>query len=121
MTSKLMRRARAVGVSVMALSLTAGARADYGCNVTVQAVLAYYEGSVNVLHSGRGDYTIVCNLNQTYTNGFSVSPTTCAMWYATLLRAKKNNQPIQLWFQGTGSCATMGTYGSAPVPWYLGE
>ena len=112
---------RAVGLSVVALSLSVNARADFFCNVTVNAVLAYNAGQVNVLHSGRGDYTIICNLSEPYVNGLTVGPSTCAMWYATLLRAKKNNQLVQFWFPGTGSCATIGTYGSAPVPTYIGE
>jgi len=97
------------------------ARADYACVVDVRGVLPYAGGMVNVLHSGRGDWTMICSLDQTYTNGpASVSPNTCAMWTSLLLRAMKDNQKVEFWFPGTGSCAALGTYGSAAVPTYIG-
>lgn len=96
--------------------------ADYSCTVTVNGVLAYSEGgALNVLHSGRGDWTVICSLNAPYTNGLTVSPTLCASWMVILLRAKKNNQQVQFWFPGTGQCSSIGTYGSSPVPTYVGE
>jgi hypothetical protein len=107
--------------AILAIALATNARADFSCRVNVQGVLPYYEGSLNVLHSGRNDWTVICDLNAPYTNGLTVSPTTCMAWMAVLLRAKKNNQPVEFWFAGTGSCATIGTYGSSPVPIYVGE
>ncbi|MFO1217591.1 MAG: hypothetical protein U1E89_04305 [Burkholderiaceae bacterium] len=106
---------------VVALTLSGPAHADFACAVTVQSVLSYYEGSVNVLHTGRGDWTFLCNLETPRTSGLTVQPTTCMVWTTLLLRAKKNNQQVQFWFPGTGSCATIATYGSAPVPTYVGE
>lgn len=108
-----------VGLSCLTLSLSASA--DFACAVTVQGVLPYADGSLNVRHSGRNDWTVICNLDAPYTNVTAVSPTVCASWMVILLRAKKNNTPIQFWFAGAGSCATLGTYWSSQVPTYVGE
>lgn len=105
-------------VVLLSLSLPMVARADYYCEVSVATVLIYRDGYVNVLHSGRGDYTIVCNLKDTYGG---VDTTTCAMWAGMLQSIKKKNGKAQLYFSGDGSCATMPTYGSAPVPVYIGD
>ena len=108
-----------VGLSCLALSLSA--HANFACTVTVQGVLPYAGGALNVKHSGRNDWTIICNLDAPYTNVNTVSPTVCASWMVILLRAKKNNSPVQFWFAGAGSCATLGTYSSSQVPTYVGE
>jgi hypothetical protein len=111
----------AIGVGSALVVVPFSAYADYSCMVDVKGVLPYAGGLVNVLHTGRGDWTMICSLDQTYTNGAaSVSPNTCAMWTSLLLRAMKDNQKVQFWFPGTGSCAALGTYGSAAVPTYIG-
>lgn len=119
--SQRLRVCRGVVLTIATCAYAATAAADYSCRVSVSGVLQYYEGSINVLHSGRGDWTMVCNMNAPRTNGLTVLPTTCANWFVVLLRAKKNNQLVDFWFPGTGSCATIGTYGDAPVPIYIGE
>jgi hypothetical protein len=101
-------------------ALSFQAHADFYCSVNVQSVLPYHTGAVNILHSGRNDYTYICNLNTTHTVGISVEPLTCAMWTALLLQAKKNNTPVTFWYAGNGSCATLPTYSNAPVPVYIG-
>lgn len=103
---------------IAACTLPAHALAAYECNVRVVNVLVYSDGTVNTLHSGRGDYTIICNLNSNYG---AASPTTCAMWTAMLQAIKKKNGTANFYFDGSGSCATMPTYGSAPVPVYIGD
>ena len=97
------------------------AHAQFSCKVSINGVLAYNDGSVNVLHSGRGDWTVVCALGRPYTQGLTVGPETCAVWYATMLRAKKNVQLLDFYFNGSGTCATINTYWTAPVPTYIGE
>jgi len=106
-------------VVLLSLSSPMKARAAYYCEVSVQTVLIYRAGYVNVLHSGRGDYTIVCNLKDTYLG--AVDTTTCAMWTGMLQSIKKKSGKAGFWFDGDGSCATMGTYGAAPVPVYIGD
>jgi hypothetical protein len=94
------------------------AAAAYECYVKVVNVLVYADGSVNVLHTGRNDYTVVCNLN---TDRQGVSPTTCAVWFALLESVKKRNGTANIYFNGNESCATLPTYGSAPAPVYIGD
>lgn len=95
------------------------AHAAFECNVKVINILIYgNSGAVNVLHSGRGDYTIICYLDATVGG---VSPSTCAMWTAMLQSVKRKNGTATFYFGIDGSCATMGTYGSAPIPAYIGD
>lgn len=35
----------------------------FECKVNLQNVLVYRDGSVNVRHTGRSDFTYICNLN----------------------------------------------------------
>jgi hypothetical protein len=106
---------------LLALSLCwlpAHAFAAYECYVQVANVLIYRDGGVNVLHSGRGDYTVICNLNGAYGG---VSPTTCAMWTGMLQLIKKKGGTANFYFEGEGTCAAMSTYGNAPIPIYIGD
>ncbi len=104
----------------LSVAFSGVSKADYSCNVTVNGVLAYADGSVNVHHSGRNEWTMTCNLNEVRSVGQSVQPNTCAIWTALLLQAKKTNEQVQIWFPGTGSCATLPVYGNSPVPSYIG-
>lgn len=99
-------------------SLPAHVRAAYECNVSIKHVLVYANGDVNVLHSGRGDYTVICNMQANYGN---VSAGTCAMWTAMLQAIKKKNGTANFYYPGNGSCSTLPTYWSAPVPVYIGD
>ena len=94
------------------------AAAFYECNVKIVNVLVYSNGSVNILHSGRGEYTYVCNLN---TERLGVSPTTCAVWFGLLEAIKKKNGTANIYFSGEGSCATLPIYDNAPAPVYIGD
>lgn len=94
------------------------AAAYYECSVNVINVLVYADGSLNILHSGRGDYTVVCNLN---TERQGVSPTTCAVWFGLLEAIKRKNGLAHIYFNGDGSCSTLPTYGNAPAPLYIGD
>ncbi|MEJ7804925.1 MAG: hypothetical protein WKG03_03260 [Telluria sp.] len=105
-------------LAALAFAISMNANAAYECSVKVANVLIYSEGSVNVLHSGRGDYTVVCNLNA---DRAGVSPTTCAMWAGMLQAIKKKNGLAQFYFNGEGTCATLPVYGSAPAPVYIGD
>ena len=105
-------------VTVLSVVLAAPAMAAYECNVKVVNVLIYQNGFVNILHSGRGDYTGVCNLTSTWKG---VEPTTCAMWAGLLQQVKKKSGSAQVYFDGNGSCATLPTYGDSPAPVYIGD
>lgn len=105
-------------VGAATLLLPSLGHAAFECNASVLRVLVYNGGMVNVLHTGRNDYTVICSLDTTYGG---VTPATCAMWTAMLQSIKKKNGLATFYFGGEGSCATMLTYGNAPVPAYVGD
>lgn len=100
------------------LLLPMHAWAAYSCSVKVVNVLVYQDGTVNVLHSGRGDYTVICSLSS---DRNQVSTSTCAMWTSMLLAIKKKDGTAEFYFNGDGNCSTIATYGLAPVPVYIGD
>jgi hypothetical protein len=92
--------------------------APFDCKVDLNNVLVYSTGIVNVMHSGRGDYTVICNLKEEYQG---VSVTTCAMWTSMLLTLKNNSKKAIFYYDNQySSCANIPTYGSAPIPVYIG-
>lgn len=103
---------------LLAVTFPMSAFATFDCNVNIIQVLVYSNGAVNVLHTGRGEFTVICNLNSNYGEA---SPTTCAMWTAMLQSIKKKGGSANFYFNGEGSCATMETYHNAPVPVYIGD
>lgn len=92
--------------------------AVFECNVKVHTVLVYANGDVNINHSGRNDYTVVCNLNHSFGGA---SPIVCATWFALLQQIKKKNGIANFYFNGEGSCASLATYGNTPTPVYIGD
>ncbi len=92
--------------------------ATFNCNVSITKVLVYSSGAVNVLHTGRGDYTFICNLKEER-DGVSIA--TCAMWTSMLQSIKKHNGQAAFYFNGDGSCSTLPTYASSPTPVYIGD
>ncbi|HET7867823.1 MAG TPA: hypothetical protein VFL86_25750 [Burkholderiaceae bacterium] len=112
------RRGVVAPLVVLAALMPLQAHAVFECMVKINHVLIYRDGAVNVHHTGRGDYTVVCNLN---TDRLGVSPVTCAMWAAMLQHIKKNNGTANFYFDGAGSCATLPTYAGAPAPVYIGD
>lgn len=77
-------------------------------------VLVYASGTVNISHTGRSSYTVICNLSA---ERQGVSVTTCAM----LQNIKKSSGKAIFYYDGTDTCADIATYGSAPVPVYIGD
>lgn len=73
------------------LLLSTISQAAFKCTVDVSAVLIYADGAVNIRHSGRGVYTVICNLN-TPRDGVAVT-----------------------------TCAVIATYNGAPTPVYIGD
>lgn len=90
----------------------------FQCTATVHNVLIYSDGSVNVLHSGRGDYTVVCSLRG---DRGGVDVATCAAWTGLLQQIKKKSGTAQFYYPGDGSCSTMPTYWTSPTPTYIGD
>ena len=94
--------------------------AAFDCKVDLHAVLIYGDGTVNVLHSGRGDYTHICNTSEAR---LGVSPTTCALWASMLLTLKKESKKADFYYNsapGLSSCAMLPVYSGAPAPVYIG-
>lgn len=94
--------------------------AAFECKVDLHAVLIYGDGTVNVLHSGRGDYTHICNTSE---ERLGVSPTTCALWASMLLTLKKDGKKADFYYNSTpqyNSCATLPVYSNTPAPVYVG-
>ncbi|GAB1624078.1 hypothetical protein AAOGI_41280 [Agarivorans albus] len=100
------------------LLLSFGAMADYRCEVTIKRVLVYGDGSVNILHDGRNDYTYICDLNKPRKG---VEIVTCAMWVSMLQSLQHNNTKAVFYYSGNGSCPTLPTYSSSPAPVYIGS
>ncbi|KQV94759.1 hypothetical protein [Rhizobacter sp. Root1221] len=92
--------------------------AVFECNVKVKSVLVYATGELNVLHTGRNDFTVLCNMNQNYG---AATPMVCANWFAMLEHIKKKDGNANIYYNGEGSCATLPTYGAAPAPVYVGD
>ncbi len=114
-----MRKLARLMAFVMAAVLPMQSFAAFECDAKVKCLIVYATGDVNLWHSARDNYTVVCNLNVDYKG---VSPTTRAMWTAMLQSAKKRDAWVNFYYgSATGSCATLPLYGEAPVPGYLGE
>ena len=116
----MMKTRKILSVLTVALTVAAAspAMAAFNCDAKIKALLVYNTGIVNVLHTGRGNYTVVCSLKGTYGD---VSAATCATWVSLMESIKKKDGIAHFYYEGTGSCATLPTYGNAPVPTYIGD
>ncbi|MDX1303037.1 hypothetical protein [Photobacterium sp.] len=103
---------------VLSLLMSTHSYAAFNCTVDVNRVLVYKDGSINILHNGRNDYTNICNLNDGWKG---VDTVTCAMWTSMLQNVQNNNKKAIFYYDGTGSCSTLNTYGSSPAPVYIGS
>jgi hypothetical protein len=105
---------------VAAAALSSPAQADvFRCRAEIRGVLIYSDSSVNVAHSERGDWTVICNLTN-FRSG--VSPETCAEWTKLLLQLKAAGRRADFYYNTAAatSCADLPTYAAAPVPHYIG-
>jgi hypothetical protein len=106
-----------IPVAILSIGMFPSLSHSFECRVRVTSVLVYGDGTVNVSHTGRGDYTHICNLDQPRQG---VSTTTCAMWAAMLQQVKRTNSTVDFYYGGAGSCETLPTYGGSPGPTYIG-
>jgi hypothetical protein len=107
-----------ISLFTLLVSISTLSEASFNCTVGVSKVLVYGSGDVNIVHQGRNTYTIICNLSKARQN---VSITTCAMWTSMLQNIKKEGGKAIFYYPGTGTCATLPTYSSSPVPVYIGN
>lgn len=105
-------------VILITLFVSVSAFSAFNCEVNVDRVLVYQDGSINILHNGRNDYTYICNLNNTWKG---VDVITCAMWTSMLQSTQNNDKRAIFYYDGTGSCAALPIYGSSPAPVYIGS
>ncbi len=94
------------------------ASASFSCTVDISNVLIYQNGLVNVKHTGRNDFTYICNLTSDW-NG--VNPVTCAMWTSILQNLKQDNNKAVFKYNGEGSCETLPTYDASISPDFIGS
>ncbi|HIF9111858.1 TPA: hypothetical protein ACX6Q7_001217 [Photobacterium damselae] len=92
--------------------------ADFSCEVSVNRVLVYSDGSVNVFHSGRNDYTYICNTKGTWKG---IDTVTCSLWVGMLQSTQNNDKKAIFYYAGEGGCSSLGTYSDAPAPVYIGS
>ena len=104
-------------LGIVLVLISASSFSDFNCEVNVSRVLVYGNGSVNILHSGRNDYTYICDMDGDWKG---VSTVTCAMWTSLLQNSQVNDKKVIFYYGGTGSCASLATYGSSPAPVYIG-
>jgi hypothetical protein len=104
-------------ITFLVMALPLQTFAAFNCVVDVSRVLIYADGSVNILHTGRNNYTYICNLK---TERQGVSITTCAMWTSTLQNTQNNAVKAIFYYGGSGSCSTLPLYGATPAPIYIG-
>lgn len=104
-------------VFLLSIFVSTSTLASFSCEVDVKRVLVYKSGVINVLHSGRNDYTHICNLKGSW-NG--VDTVTCAMWASMLQNLQLNSQKAIFYYDGEGSCQSLATYSSSPAPVYIG-
>ncbi|WP_341664792.1 hypothetical protein [Vibrio sp.] len=90
--------------------------ANYDCTGTVNHVLVYADGSVNLHATYRNGYTYVCNLKNDWKG---VSPQACKGMLSTLLTAQSTGKTINTYYKSY-TCETLPHYDSAPGPVYVG-
>lgn len=105
-------------IGVIVFLFSANSFADFHCTVDVKKVLIYSSGTINVLHTGRNDYTNICNLKTTWKD---VDQITCAMWTGLLQNSQVNDQKVIFYYKGEGSCEALPTYSNTPAPLYVGS
>ena len=88
------------------------------CAGKVLNVLMYSNGTVMIVGSWRGDFTVLCSIQGDWG---SIPSETCFAWYGAALKARADNSNVTIYYpsdQGY-TCANMPTYGGALVPGYF--
>lgn len=107
-----------VSGAVCALFFSAAVSASPQCNGTVDKLLVYNSGLVNVQFSFRNEFTHVCNLQVEWKG---VKPSTCAMWVSLMHAQKRAAQQVHvLYDEGTATCANLPIYQNASAPVWIG-
>jgi len=115
-----MKPVRAVFILVAAAvaGISAPAQADLDCSSATTSAIAEADGQVLVLPAFRGNWTEICNLNQTWHN---ITPATCFAWFSTVNGSIMYNKQVAYYYTGSVSftCSTIPTYADSPAPAYV--
>lgn len=93
---------------------------DFPCIGTIDRVLVYSSGQVNVRTSWRDNFTMICDLSK---DRQDVSVVTCAMWASLVQNAKENSSEVVFYYRSDetfDSCENIPIYANAPAPVYVG-
>lgn len=92
------------------------ASADFWCTATPTGIFTNSGGAVIVQMPWRQDWVAVCNIK---TNWKGVDPSVCWTWFSHLSTAVADQKSTMIYYSGTGTCAGLATYESAPAPYYV--
>jgi hypothetical protein len=94
------------------------AKAAGWCSGTATNALTYSNGDFMARVSWRNDWVKICSLTQAYGD---VSPQTCFAWFSVINNSMSYDKTLTLYYSSItdADCATMPTYGAAPVPGYV--
>lgn len=112
-----MRKYMFSAVLLVAAVMAIPAHANYICSGTISYLGMANDG--NVVLAGPGGIptaVLLCNLNNSTSNGFS--PAACKAAYATLLANRLSGQPVSIYFNDSLTCSTQPTW-SNPVSAYF--
>ncbi|GAA0464095.1 hypothetical protein GCM10009096_00690 [Parasphingorhabdus litoris] len=107
-----------LALAVITMAFPSLANAAASCGGPVTNVITYGTGDVMILGSWRGDWTVLCNVNQ---ERLGIKPQTCFTWFSSISTAITENKDLYVYYTTINApeCATMPTYGNAPVPYYV--
>jgi len=97
-------------------SLGVANAAPQWCGGTLDRIWVNNQGDVFVFPSWRQDHVRICNLKGL--DGVT-DAVTCSTWYSQMAQAVKDNRETIIQYSDIPSCATIPTYGNAPVPYYV--
>ena len=106
---------KALTISLLCTSFASVAGPQW-CVGTLDLVWIDIHGNVFTRPSWRNDHIRICNLKGT--DGVT-DTVTCSTWYSQIAQAVKDNRQTTIQYSDIPSCATIPTYGNAPVPYYV--
>lgn len=106
-----------IALAVTMFAFATPGHAGY-CSGVANNALTYSNGDVMANVSWRVDWVKLCSLTQTYGD---VSPQTCFAWFSVINNSMSYNKSLTVYYPtiSDAECATMPTYGGAPIPGYV--
>lgn len=94
----------------------APARADSSCTGSVLEHLVYNDGTLMIRSNWRNDWTSLCSMQAPWKG---VSTEACFAWFGLVTTARTHAKPVVIYYAGSFTCPSLGTYGNAPAPLYV--